>query len=376
MKKPLSMVAAVILVPFMAVLIIAALMPAPRAVAACVSMKDTPGVEADAGGLPNDQVGGYGGEQLKNAALIVNAGKSLKLSLYGQQIGVMTAMGESGLRILDYGDAVGPDSRGLFQQRDNGAWGSYSDRMDPTISATNFFTALLQVSGWESLTPTEAAHRAQHNGDPHHYTKYWDAALKVVDAVSGAQVDATTSAAPEQERCNEGPITGGTTTGKDDYPWKDEASWVEVGTDAATNPDTRFYYRECVDFAFWRVLQQTGNADTRPLPFNNFSFVPGRALGSAVGWRETWLAKGWPVNDTPEVGAVAWFTANLKGPGTQTEDAGHVAIVLEVNPDGSVVIEEYNGQYPPDDHQYGQRTIAHGEATAFLHIPASAKKAA
>lgn len=45
MKKPLGMVAAVILVPFMAVLLIAALVPAPKVAAACVNMKDTPGAD-------------------------------------------------------------------------------------------------------------------------------------------------------------------------------------------------------------------------------------------------------------------------------------------------------------------------------------------
>src|SRR3712207_8538206 len=57
------------------------------------------------------------------------------------------------------GDAAGPDSRGLFQQRDNGAWGSYADRMDPTTSATNFFLALQEVPDWRALPPTIAAHR-------------------------------------------------------------------------------------------------------------------------------------------------------------------------------------------------------------------------
>jgi len=374
MKKILCWAACILLAPLLAVVFIVALMPSPKAEAACVSAKDAPGVEADVAGLPSGQVAGYGGVQLKNAALIVNAGKSLKLSLYGQQIGVMTAMGESGLRVLDRGDATGPDSRGLFQQRGNGAWGSYSDRMDPSISATNFFKALVQVSGWESLTPTEAAHRTQRNADPNHYTKYWDAALKVVDAVSGAKVE--TASTPTKDRCTEGPTTGGHTSAKDDYPWADEGSWNHVGTEAATNADTRFYYKECVDFAFWRVMQQTGNADKRPFPVNNFTFVPGRALGNAVGWRDTWLAKGWPVNHTPEVGAIAWFDGNRPGPDTATGPAGHVAVVMAVNPNGTVVVEEYNGQAPPNDHKYGQRTISAASVDAFLHIPATAKKAA
>jgi len=47
----------------------------------------------------------------------------------------MTAMGGSGLRNLNHGDAAGADSRGLFQQRANGAWGSLNDRMTPSIAA-------------------------------------------------------------------------------------------------------------------------------------------------------------------------------------------------------------------------------------------------
>jgi hypothetical protein len=138
--------------------------------------------------VPAGPVAGYGGAQLVNAALIVNAGQTLGLSVRGQTIGVMTAMGESSLTAIDYGDAAGPDSRGLFQQRANGAWGSYADRMDPTTSATNFFRALMAVPGWETLPPTIAAHRTQRNANPDHYTRYWDPAIAVVNALAGAQV--------------------------------------------------------------------------------------------------------------------------------------------------------------------------------------------
>ncbi|MFC5382129.1 M23 family metallopeptidase [Aquipuribacter nitratireducens] len=140
----------------------------------------------DPDGVPLGGVAGYDGEQLANAAAIVTAGGALGVPARAQLIAVMTAMGESGLRVLDYGDAVGPDSRGLFQQRDNGAWGSYADRMDPLISSTNFYRALLAVDGWESLPPTIAAHRTQRNADPYHYERYWAAAVEVVAALSGA----------------------------------------------------------------------------------------------------------------------------------------------------------------------------------------------
>lgn len=147
-----------------------------------------PAVRVDPAALPAGPVAGWGPEQLANAAAIVNAGADLGLDTCAQVIGVMTAMGESSLRVLDRGDAAGPDSRGLFQQRDNGAWGSYADRMDPTTSATNFFRALQEVPGWRSLEPTIAAHRTQRNADPYHYERWWDDAVEVVSALAGRPV--------------------------------------------------------------------------------------------------------------------------------------------------------------------------------------------
>ncbi len=146
------------------------------------------GVRVDVAAVPDGPVAGYDAEQLANAAAIMNAGQELGLDTCAQTIGVMTAMGESSLRVLDRGDAVGPDSRGLFQQRDNGAWGPYADRMDPTTSATNFFRALQQVPDWQALAPTIAAHRTQRNADPLHYERYWDPAVEVVTALAGRPV--------------------------------------------------------------------------------------------------------------------------------------------------------------------------------------------
>lgn len=144
-------------------------------------------VSVDPGSVPDTTIDGYGHKQLVNAAHIIEAGKALDLKVRDQTIGVMTAMGESTLNVIDYGDGAGPDSRGLFQQRDNGAWGSYSDRMDPFISATNFFKAMIRnVPERESVEPTIIAHRTQSNSDPYHYEKYWDTAVKIVEAVTGA----------------------------------------------------------------------------------------------------------------------------------------------------------------------------------------------
>lgn len=133
--------------------------------------------------VPQGPIAGYCQDRLVNAAHIINAARAQGIGTHTQAIGVMTAMGESSLVNVDHGDAVGPDSRGLFQQRDNGAWGSYSDRMTPYVAATHFFDRLVRIPGWKTLSPTEAAHEVQVNADPNHYAKYWPAAEQVVAAL-------------------------------------------------------------------------------------------------------------------------------------------------------------------------------------------------
>jgi surface antigen len=264
----------------------------------------------------------------------------------------MTAMGESGLRVLDYGDGPGPDSRGLFQQRDNGAWGTYPDRMNPTTSATNFFNALQKVSGWEQLEPTTAAHRVQRNADPFHYQSYWAAAVEVVAALG----DVPVTDAGGDSSCG---IPG--QSGKDDdLPWR---------TAKIYEPSPLgMYNRECVDFALWRVNQQLGSTSA-PYKVHNGTFRPdGAVLGSALTWKDGWDAKGWPTGGTPRVGAVVWYS-----PGTGGADGtyGHVAVVKAVNGDGSFLEEGYNGNPAPNDHTYYTRTVENGTPSAFLYLPGS-----
>ncbi|MCP2638174.1 peptidase M23 [Microbacterium sp. HD4P20] len=139
----------------------------------------------------------WNAEQLANAAVIMSAGRDLGLSVRDQTIGVMTAMGESSLRNLDYGDwetsgVTNPDgsrttSIGLFQQQDG--WGSRDQRLDPYSAATLFYRAMtLAVPESERVAtaPTLVAHRTQINADPQHYARYWPMAVGVVEHLSNA----------------------------------------------------------------------------------------------------------------------------------------------------------------------------------------------
>ena len=126
--------------------------------AACVGGAGT----VDPQKVPTEPVAGYSGEQLTNAALIMNAAVPLGLDRQAQVIGVMTAMGESSLRNIGYGDDINgvtnPDgtptcSLGLFQQQwCLGSWGTRDQVMDPTYAATQFFTRLAAVTDWQALS--------------------------------------------------------------------------------------------------------------------------------------------------------------------------------------------------------------------------------
>ncbi|AYG02236.1 hypothetical protein [Gryllotalpicola protaetiae] len=135
--------------------------------------------------VPRGPVAGYCQDRLVNAAQVIRAAESLGIGTRTQTIGVMTAIGESGLVNLDHGDAAGPDSRGLFQQRDNGAWGTYAERMDPYTAALHFFQKAITVPGWQTMAPTQLAHTVQRNADPDYYAQYWPDAEQVVAALTG-----------------------------------------------------------------------------------------------------------------------------------------------------------------------------------------------
>jgi cell wall-associated NlpC family hydrolase len=135
-------------------------------------------------------VAGLNADQLHNAGTVIAVGQSMGFDVRGQTVGVMVALGESGLVNIDVGDAAGPDSRGIFQQRANGAWGSYADRMDPATASRSFYKALQGTSGWEAMSPTGAAHAVQRNADPNYYTRYFDEAGQIVANATGQPVEA------------------------------------------------------------------------------------------------------------------------------------------------------------------------------------------
>jgi LysM repeat protein len=122
-------------------------------------------------------------EQAAGAALIISIGRELGVSDRGIAIALATAMVESWIRNLDWGDR---DSLGLYQQRPSMGWGTpeqvrdadrsirvfYGGPADPNGSTTR---GLLDVSGWESMGFSDAAQAVQRSAFPERYGQ-WEAA--------------------------------------------------------------------------------------------------------------------------------------------------------------------------------------------------------
>lgn len=108
-------------------------------------------------------------EQIPNAKTIQATGVAMGVPARGQVVALVTALQESGLRNLSYGDR---DSLGLFQQRPSQGWGTAEQILDPVRASMKFYEALKKVSGWQSLTVAQAAQSVQRSGFPDAYAKW------------------------------------------------------------------------------------------------------------------------------------------------------------------------------------------------------------
>ncbi|MEU3568777.1 C40 family peptidase [Kitasatospora sp. NPDC036755] len=119
--------------------------------------------------------------QIPFAKTITATGISMNVSARGQVVALATALQESNLRNLSYGDR---DSLGLFQQRPSQGWGTAEQIQDPVYASTRFYKALLEVPGWEQLPLTVAAQKVQRSGYPDAYAKWEPLATALQQAIS------------------------------------------------------------------------------------------------------------------------------------------------------------------------------------------------
>jgi hypothetical protein len=119
-------------------------------------------------------------EMADNARVIIDVGRSLGVPDYGIIIALATAMQESSLRNLNWGDR---DSIGLFQQRPSQGWGTVEQIMNREFAARAFYggatnpnkgktRGLLDYAGWQSMPLTVAAQTVQKSAYPNAYAKW------------------------------------------------------------------------------------------------------------------------------------------------------------------------------------------------------------
>ncbi|MGB8649383.1 MAG: hypothetical protein WCD35_01845 [Mycobacteriales bacterium] len=121
-------------------------------------------------------------EQAANAATIAAVGKRLGLPDHAVTVALATALQESGLHNLSYGDR---DSLGLFQQRPSQGWGSAQTIRTPRLAAASFYRHLRRVPGWAQLPVTEAAQHVQHSAAPAAYAQWEQSARELARALTG-----------------------------------------------------------------------------------------------------------------------------------------------------------------------------------------------
>jgi hypothetical protein len=133
-------------------------------------------------------------QQASIAATIAGVAADQGLPAHAVTIAYATAMQESKLHNLDYGDR---DSVGIFQQRPSEGWGPASQLKDPVYATSRFFGALTKVPGWQQLPVDQAAQAVQHSADGSAYSQY--------DVMARAMAIAFTGQAAHSVWCWPGP---------------------------------------------------------------------------------------------------------------------------------------------------------------------------
>ncbi|MDX3372013.1 NlpC/P60 family protein [Streptomyces sp. ME02-6987-2C] len=198
------------------------------------------------------------GEQIPNAQTIVATGISLQVPERGQVVALATALQESRLRNLAYGDR---DSLGLFQQRPSQGWGTADQIRDPVHASTRFYEALVQVNGWQQMTVAQAAQTVQRSGHPDAYTPWEPLATALQKAI--AATFPTLEDDPEQSTGNAPPVSGCTTADGSSFGKIPEGS-VPKGYEIPKDADPRA--RTAIVWAMHQLgtMYQWGGTCTAP----------------------------------------------------------------------------------------------------------------
>lgn len=133
----------------------------------------------------HDPNAGLNARQKTNARTIIGVAKGAGVNERGQAVALATAMQESKLCNLNFGDR---DSVGLFQQRPVSGWGTPTQITNTMKSSKAFFgvadhtsnRGLKDIKGWEKMSINDAAQAVQNSGVPDGYRKWESLAQQTV----------------------------------------------------------------------------------------------------------------------------------------------------------------------------------------------------
>jgi hypothetical protein len=138
------------------------------------------GCAGDGGpGGGSQQLGGrvWSAEQMNNTHTITQVTQSRQLPRRAAVLAVTTAIVESELANVHYGDR---DSLGLFQQRPSQGWGGPADILNPAAATGKFLDHLVTIARWPYLPPGVAEQLVQRSARPERYASQEPPAAELV----------------------------------------------------------------------------------------------------------------------------------------------------------------------------------------------------
>lgn len=226
-------------------------------------------------------------DQIKNAETIIGIGRKRGVSDQDIEIALMTALAESDLINVNYGDR---DSLGLFQQRPSQGWGSPAQVSNATYSTNKFFDALSKAR--RGPNPWNTAQNVQRSAfsDGSNYRARAGVARQIMQSIQVAR------SAPA------------TTSGKANIAgWVNSNVWKYHDFDGA-------YGSQCVDLFRYYHRDVVGD----------------KQIGPVGGGKNIWINQGMnraynriQKNQRAQQGDVVVFD------GSWGSGYGHVGIVLE-----------------------------------------------
>ncbi|MBV9140318.1 MAG: C40 family peptidase [Pseudonocardiales bacterium] len=119
----------------------------------------------------------WSAEQMTNSQTITQVTQSRRLPRRAAVLAVATAIVESDLVNVRYGDR---DSLGLFQQRPSQGWGGPVDILNPAVATGKFLDRLVAIPGWSFLLPGVAEQLVQRSARPERYAPQEVSAAELV----------------------------------------------------------------------------------------------------------------------------------------------------------------------------------------------------